>query len=30
MGNIKPPTDETMNRLKSEFESIGLKVGIGG
>jgi len=30
MGNIQPPTDEAMNRLKSEFESIGFNVGIGG
>jgi len=30
MGNIQPPTDETMDRLKSEFESIGFNVGIGG
>jgi len=30
MGNIQPPTDEAMNRLKSEFESIGLNVEIGG
>lgn len=30
MENIQPPTDEVMNRLKSEFESIGFNVGIGG
>ncbi|MFO7842668.1 MAG: glycyl-radical enzyme activating protein [Bacteroidales bacterium] len=30
MENIQPPTDEAMNRLKFEFESIGLNVGIGG
>ncbi|MFP4024121.1 MAG: glycyl-radical enzyme activating protein [Thiohalospira sp.] len=30
MGNIQPPSDDLMNTLKSEFETIGLKVGIGG
>ena len=30
MGDIQPPSDDLMNRLKSEFESLGLKVGIGG
>ncbi|MEE4198072.1 MAG: glycyl-radical enzyme activating protein [Bacteroidales bacterium] len=30
MGNIPPPSDEAMNRLKSGFESLGLNVGIGG
>ncbi len=30
MGNIQPPSDDLMNTVKSEFEAIGLKVGIGG
>ncbi|HSH50823.1 MAG TPA: hypothetical protein VK982_03780, partial [Bacteroidales bacterium] len=30
MENIQPPSDEELNRLKSEFESIGFNVGMGG